>query len=147
MSRQDLNRGYEDRLSALASERAGIRAQIAQARAAGGGRGPSVSERLAALQFVQGAGGEMPEAPGVLGFLQQSGASGNPRLYNDLAAIGDRILSTAVTSTIDPTKPAGAAEIIAQLRSSDPAIDSLIRSNPGSLGWLTQYIATSGSAY
>lgn len=146
MSRQDLTRGYEDRLSALASERAAVRAQIAQARAAGGGGGPSVSERLAALNFVQGMGGEAPEAPGVLGFLNQSRASGDPTLFNNLAAIGDRILSTAVTSTIDPTKPAGAAEIISQLRAGDPAIDSLIRSNPGSLAWLTQYIQTAGSA-
>jgi hypothetical protein len=67
MSRSDLMRGYEDRLSALAGERAAIQAQIAQARAsARGSGGPSVSERLAALNYVGGMN-EAPAGPAPIG--------------------------------------------------------------------------------
>jgi hypothetical protein len=67
MSRSDLMRGYEDRLSALAGERAAIQAQIAQARAsARGSGGPSLDDLLtldaaAAQRFgLTGEGGPAP---------------------------------------------------------------------------------------
>ena len=146
----DLMNTYEDRLAGLASERAAIRAQMAQARAAArGGGGPSVSEKLAALGFINelNAPGQTPTAPGVLGFLQQSqGATGNTQMYNDLAALGGRILATARTGRIDPTKPASASELLQDLITNDPAARALINRDPSNTAWLMQYITSAGKA-
>lgn len=146
----DLMNTYEDRLAGLASERAAIRAQMAQARAAArGGGGPSVSEKLAALGFINelNAPGQTPTAPGVLGFLQQSqGATGNTQMYNDLAALGGRILATARTGRIDPTKPASASELLQDMITNDPAARALINRDPSNTAWLMQYITSAGKA-
>jgi hypothetical protein len=146
----DLMNTYEDRLAGLASERAAIRAQMAQARAAArGGGGPSVGEKLAALGFINelNAPGQTAAAPGVLGFLQQSqSATGNAQMYNDLAALGGRILSTARTGRIDPTKPASASELLQDLITNDPAARALINRDPSNTAWLMQYITSAGKA-
>jgi hypothetical protein len=64
-----LNNNYEDRLGALASERAQIQAQRAQAAASYRPNTPSVSEYLALSEYVGGqfGGGEPVEIPGLGG--------------------------------------------------------------------------------
>lgn len=64
-----LSNNYEDRLAALASERAQIQGQRAQAAASGGG-GPSISDYAQAYGLygeIYGA----PEKPGILGIADQ----------------------------------------------------------------------------
>jgi len=68
-----LNNAYEDRLAQLASERAAIQAQKAQAASSYSPGGPSISELLA-LQDAAGqmfGPGDMPEIPGLGGITQQ----------------------------------------------------------------------------
>lgn len=130
MSVGQLMSGYEDRLAALASERAGIKAQMAQARAAARGGGPSTSEKLNALQFVQGAfgPGEGVPIPDLIqteqGIQQQFGP-----LANDIFAIGARVLNSAV---IDPAtgKLESPQQTLARLSQEDPAVSSFLRNYP-----------------
>ena len=146
----DLMSTYEDRLAGLASERAAIRAQMAQARAAARGSGPSVSEKLATLGFIQGlnAPGETPAAPGALGFLQQAQAADprNAQMYNDLAAVASRLLSSPQVSRIDPTKPMSPGEALQSLMASDPAVARLIQRNPNNAGFIIQYMTGTNKA-
>lgn len=142
MAISQLSMGYEDRLAALASERAAIQAQIAQARASGRGGGPSTSEKLAALQFAQEAfgPGEAPELPGSAGFVEGlARGTGNRKYINDLVAIGDRLLRTSAQSRLDPTKPAGFQELLSNLAASDPAVASLL-TTPGAAGIILEYV-------
>jgi hypothetical protein len=155
MATQDLMSGYEDRLSALASERAAIKAQMAQTRAAAsmaprGGGGPSVSEKLAALGFIQdlNAPGEAASAPGALGFLQQSQAadSANARMYNDLAAVASRLLSAPQVSRINPTAAMSPGEALQALMNSDPNVARLVQRNANNAAWIIQYMTSAGKA-
>lgn len=113
MATGQLMNTYEDRLAALAGERAAIQAQIAQARAAArGGGGPSVSEKLAALNFVQGAGEgpEMPAASGGQAILQSYSANdpGNARtyatIYNSIAPLLSSYTMSTTGKMMDPTE-------------------------------------------
>ncbi len=140
----DLMTQYEDRLAALASERAGIKAQMAQARASSGGRGgPSISELLALQeaaneQFGLGGAGAV-ELPDILqtgrGIQQEFGPVGR-----DIIAIGDRILSSSQVSGLDPTKPAGAQELLTKIAASDPAVRSLLQTYPMAAGAIVNYV-------
>lgn len=71
-----LTNAYEDRLAQLASERAATQAQIAQARASARGGGPSISDKINAMGFIQSLYGgeeEATELPGLEGVFQQYG--------------------------------------------------------------------------
>jgi hypothetical protein len=145
MARSDLGRGYEDRLSTLAGERAAIKAQMAQARsAARGGGGPSVNEKLAALGFVSGlnAPAAAPQFGGALGSAQEIqqwfGPSGG-----DVLGIANRILTGADLSRFDPTSLAGASELLTRLATSDPAVQNFLNRNPEAPGAIIQYIVQS----
>lgn len=130
MSVGQLMSGYEDRLAALASERAGIKAQMAQARAAARGGGPSTSEKLNALQFVQGAfgPGEGVPIPDLIqteqGIQQQFGPAAN-----DVLGIAARVLNSAV---IDPAtgKLESPQQTLARISREDSAVSSFLRSYP-----------------
>lgn len=148
MATMQLGSMYEDRLAALASERAQIQAQMAQARSAGS-RGPSPSERLGALQFLSEAfaAPEAPEAPGVLGGLNAIESFYGPTVAADIASIGDQVLSTAFMSTIDPTKAADVSEVLQTIRQQDPAIDSYLNQNPGFTGLVVNYITQAAKGF
>lgn len=147
MATMQLGNMYEDRLAALASERAQIQAQMAQARSSY--RGPSPSERLGALQFLSEAfaPGEAPAAPGVIGGLQAISSYYGPQVAADIASIGDQILGTAFMSTIDPTKAADVSEVIQTIRQQDPAIDSYLNANPGFTGLVVNYITQAAKGF
>jgi len=69
-----LTNAYEDRLAQLASERAATQAQIAQARASARPSGPSISDKINAMGFIQslyGGDEEQAELPGLEGVFQQ----------------------------------------------------------------------------
>lgn len=97
MATGELMRNYEDRLAALSSERAAIKAQMAQAKAAprGGSSGPSVSEKLAALNFIEGRN-QAPQGPAAMGgqavlnsFIQNDprNSSRYGSIYNSIAPL------------------------------------------------------------
>lgn len=107
---------YEDRLAALASERAAIQAQIAQARASARGSGPSTSEKLAALSFLeeQGAGPDLPAAIGGQAILQTFAAN-DPRnaavystIYNSIAPLLSSYTMSGTGKMQDATELANA---------------------------------------
>jgi hypothetical protein len=126
----DLNMGYEDRLSGLNTERSALMAQIAQARASGS-RGPSVSEKIAALNFVAGLGdpGPAPEAPrlpsnaqgiDLLNYYSQlspSNAALYGRVYNQLPSLLEGY-------ALDPAtmKPRRPIEITNQIVQANPSL-------------------------
>jgi hypothetical protein len=142
IARADLGRGYEDRLSALASERAAIRAQMAQARAAGSGsRGPSVNERLAALGFINqlNAPGEAPEFGGTLGTAQDIRSYFGPA-SDDVLGIANRLLTGADLSRFDPTSLAGASELLTRLATADPEVQRFLNSNPEAPAAIINYV-------
>ena len=145
MATTSLGRNYEDRLSALASERAAVRAQMAQARAAGGSRGPSVNERLAALGFVNqlNAPGEMPEFGGALGSAQQIQQFFGPQA-SDVLGIANRLLTGADLSRFDPTSMAGANELLTRLATSDPEVQNFLNRNPEAAGAIINYVVQAG---
>lgn len=150
MAASQLSRGYEDRLAALASERAAIRNQMAQARSAASGRGGlGIGEVLSAMgAYNEMFGpGEAPDIPGVLGFVQGAQAgTGQTGFINDLVAIGDRIITSPTISRLDPTSPAGANEILQSLIASDPRVANIVNSNPGAAGFIIQYVTSAGKA-
>ncbi len=135
----DLMTQYEDRLAALASERAGIKAQMAQARAAN--RGPSASEKMNAMQFVQDVFNPQSgvELPGILQTGQGIQQAFGP-IAGDILGIANRILTSAQTSGLDPTKPAGAQELLTKIAASDPAVRSLLQSYPTAAGTIVNYV-------
>lgn len=140
MSVSDLMSQYEDRLAALASERAGIKAQMAQARASAGRGGPSLSELLSLQQAANeqfGLGGAGVELPGIVQTAQ--GIQSLGPIGNDLIAIGDRIISSWAAS---PTtmKPLSTQEMLSQLAANDPAVSSLLRSYPSAAGIIVNYV-------
>jgi hypothetical protein len=145
MARSDLGRGYEDRLGALAGERAAIKAQMAQARSAPrGGGGPSVNEKLAALGFVSGLnapaaapqfGGALKSAQEIQQYFGQAGG--------DVLGIANRILTGADTSRLDPTSLAGASELLTRLATSDPAVQNFLNRNPEAPGAIIKHIVES----
>ena len=149
MAVMGLNRQYEDRLAGLASERAAIQAQMAAARSAN--RGPSVSERIGAMQFAGDvfapAEAAQYELPGLQQGQQAIAQFYGPQVAADIAGIGDRILSSAVMSTIDPTKPAGVSELLQNIRSQDPAIDSYLNQNPSFAAMVVNYVVEAGKGY
>ena len=126
---------YEDRLAALASERAAIQAQIAQARAASrGGGGPGTSEKLAALNFLQDQGAA-PEAPAAIGgqAVLQAFAANDPRnaqvystIYNSIAPLLSSYTMSGTGKMQDATELANAiTRDNPGLISSGPARDFL----------------------
>jgi len=131
MARSDLSRGFEDRLSALASERAAIRAQMAQARSAGGSRGPSVNERLAALGFVNqlNAPAAAPSFGGALGTVQEIQQFFGPAA-SDVLGIANRIMTNTDLSRFDPTSLAGASELLSRLVAEDEGVRSFLQDYP-----------------
>ena len=146
MATTSLGRNYEDRLSALASERAAIQAQMAGARAsARGGGGPSVNERLAALGFVNqlNAPGEMPEFGGALGSAQQIQQFFGPEA-SDVLGIANRLLTGADLSRFDPTSMAGANELLTRLATSDPEVQNFLNRNPEAAGAIINYVVQAG---
>lgn len=139
MASTSLNRNYEDRLAALASERAAVQAQMSQARSAGGSRGPSVSEKLAALGFVGGlnAPADAPPAPklptnaqgiDMLNYFSQlnpSNANLYSRVYNSLPTLLEGYALDPVTQR--PRQPIEIANQIVQANSSlAPAYDFIL---------------------
>ena len=86
MANRQLSNTYEDRLGALGSERSAIQGQIAQARASA--RGTSMSDRMNAFGLYQSlyGPGEVPDAPGGLGVLQDftNSAGQNTDLYRNI---------------------------------------------------------------
>lgn len=136
MSVGDLMSQYEDRLAALASERASIKAQMAQARAAS--RGPSASEKMNALQFVQGVFNPQSgvEVPGIAQTAQGIQALG-PQA-NDILGIANRILTSAGTDVTG--KPLSTQQILTNLRNSDPAVASFLQSYPMAAGLIVNYV-------
>lgn len=139
MSVGQLMSGYEDRLAALASERAGIKAQMAQARAAARGGGPSTSEKLNALQFVQSAfGGEAPQFEGILGTNQQIQSYFGPAA-NDVIGIANRVLTSA---TLDPAtgRLETPQQVLARLAAADPAMASFLQEYPEATSVIINYV-------
>ena len=67
-------------------------------------------------------------------------------MYNDLTALGGRILATARTGRIDPTKPASASELLQDMITNDPAARALINRDPSNTAWLMQFITSAGKA-
>ena len=133
MSVRGLNREYEDRLAQLASERAALQAQMAQMRAsAGGSRGPSLQDILMLEDRANAlyGPGEAPEFSGFLGTEQQfrNRFGGDA---NEIFGISDRLLSTAMQSRVDVTKPASMAEVLQSMRTSDPALNEFLNRNSG----------------
>jgi hypothetical protein len=139
MSVRGLNREYEDRLAQLASERAALQAQMAQMRASAGGRGgSSVSERLAALNFMQGLGAEAPvEAPSlpsnatgidVLNYYSRMN-QGNARIYADAFNRMPQLLSGYANdpATMKPQERIQVAnDIVRNNRGLEPAYDFIL---------------------
>lgn len=137
--------GYEDRLAALASERAGIKAQMAQARAAArGGSGPSVNEKLSALGFINSlnAPAEAPSFGGALGAAQEIQQYFGPEASNVLG-IANRLLTGADLSRFDPTSMAGAQELLGRLATADPEVQMFLNRNPEAPGAIIKYIVES----
>lgn len=139
MASTSLNRNYEDRLAALASERAAVQAQMAQARSAGGSRGPSVNEKLAALGFVGSlnAPADAPPAPklptnaqgiDMLNYFSQLNPSNSDlysRVYNSLPTLLEGYALDPVTQR--PRQPIEIANQIVQANSSlAPAYDFIL---------------------
>lgn len=90
-----LNNNYEDRLGALASERAQIQAQRAQAAASYSPKTPSVSEYLALADYVGGqfGGGEAVELPGLGGITER---------YSPYSSKAEQISNAAATFLSSP---------------------------------------------
>lgn len=95
-----LTNSYEDRLAQLASERAAVQGQVAQARAAARPSGPSISDKINAMGFIQslyGGGEEEPmELPGLEGVLQQyegiyGGDPTSAEITRNFATIADAV--------------------------------------------------------
>ena len=146
MATTSLGRNYEDRLSSLASERAAIRAQMAQARAsARGGGGPSVNERLAALGFVNqlNAPAQGPEFSGILGSAQEIQQRFGSQA-SDVLGIANRLLTGADLSRFDPTSMAGAQELLSRLATSDPEVQRFLNRNPEATGAIINYVVQAG---
>lgn len=142
MAVMGLNREYENRLAALASERAAIQSQMAQARASyRGPSGPSISDRINALSFVQGAfaPGEAPTFEGPLGAAQQIQSYFGPAAA-DVLGIANRILTSAQVSRIDPTSAAGANELLTQFATSDPEVRNFLNQYPEAAGIIVNYV-------
>ena len=141
MAVMGLNRQYEDRLAGLASERAAIQAQMAAARSAN--RGPSVSEKIGALQFAGDvfapAAGPEIAIPDLLQTAQGIQSYFGPSAP-EVLGVANRILSETGVSRIDPTGEMSAQEALTRLRSSDPAIASLLNEFPEAAGIIVNYV-------
>lgn len=131
MASTSLNRNYEDRLAALASERAAVQAQMAQARSAASGRGGlSMSDILSAQRsYNENFGpGEAPPAPklptnaqgiDILNYysqLNQSNAGLYSRIYNSLPTLLEGYALDPVTQR--PRTPIEVTNQIVQANSS-----------------------------
>jgi hypothetical protein len=126
MSRSDLMRGYEDRLSALAGERAAIQAQIAQARAsARGSGGPSVSERLAALNYVEGLN-QGPAGPAPIGgqAILQAFVANDPANSNRYGSLYNAASQFLNSYAMNPTtgKMFDATELANAITTANPGL-------------------------
>jgi hypothetical protein len=141
MAVMGLNRQYEDRLAGLASERAAIQAQMAAARSAS--RGPSVSEKIGAMQFAGDvfapAAGPEIAIPDLLQTAQGIQSYFGPSAP-EVLGVANRILSETGVSRIDPTGEMSAQEALTRLRSSDPAIASLLNEFPEAAGIIVNYV-------
>ena len=141
MAVMGLNRQYEDRLAGLASERAAIQAQMAAARSAS--RGPSVSEKIGAMQFAGDvfapAAGPEIAIPDLLQTAQGIQSYFGPSAP-EVLGVANRILSETGVSRIDPTGEMSAQEALTRLRSSDPAIASLLNELPEAAGIIVNYV-------
>ena len=141
MATTSLGRNYEDRLSALASERAAIRAQMAQARSAASGRGGlDFSDMLNAQKVYSDlyGPGEAPEFGGILGTEQQI----QQRFGNDasgILGIASRVLTSPEISKLDETSPAEVNEILRMIADADPEIRNFLNNTPGSTGAIVSY--------
>ena len=146
MSVRQLNREYEDRLAQLASERAAIQAQMAQTRASASGRGgSSVSERLAALNFMQGLGAEapaeMPKLPSnatgidVLSYYSNMNQA-NAGMYAD---VFNRMPQLLRGYALDPVtlKPRQPIEVANDIVDNNPGLES-------SYDFILAYLQTAG---
>lgn len=140
MATMQLGSMYEDRLAALASERAAIQAQMAQARSAY--RGPSPSEKMAALQFSQDVFTPQQAEIALPDLLQT--AQGIQSYFgpdaSEVLGIANRILTEADVSRIDPTGPMGAQEALTRLRSTDPGIAEFLNRYPEAAGIIVNYV-------
>jgi hypothetical protein len=146
MAMMDLNRGYEDRLSNIDSERAALQAQIAQMRAAAsgsGGRQPSLSElfELEDRANAMYGPGEAPEFSGLLGTEQQFRTRFGSDA-NEIFGIADRLLSTAMQSREDPTRPATMSGILQSMRTEDPALNDFLNRNSSYVAAIVNYATT-----
>jgi hypothetical protein len=145
MASTSLSRGYEDRLGALASERAAIKAQMAQARSAPrGGGGVGFSDLLNAQKVYSDlyGPGEAPQFGGALGSAEEIRQFFGPAA-NDVLGIANRILTGARTSTLDPTTLAGASELLTGLATADPSVQKFLNDNPVAPGAIIKYIVES----
>lgn len=146
MATSSLGRNFEDRLAALASERAAIQAQMAQARSAASGRGGlSLSDILSAQRsYNENFGpGEAPEFGGILGSAQQIQQYFGPAASNVLG-IANRILTSPGISQLDQTSPAEANELLGMLATSDPQVQSFLNSNPVAAAAIVNYVVQAG---
>jgi hypothetical protein len=146
MASTSLSRGYEDRLGALASERAAIKAQMAQARSAPrGGGGVGFSDLLNAQKVYSDlyGPGEAPSFSGVLGSAQEIQQRFGPAA-NDVLGIANQILTGARTSRLDPSSIAGASELLTELASKDSNIASFLRNNQEAAGAIINYVVQTG---
>lgn len=141
MSVGQLMSGYEDRLAALASERAGIKAQMAQARAAARGGGPSINELLALQEAANqqfGLSGEAPEYKGILGATQQIQSAFGPAA-NEIIGIANRILTSTATDQFTG-KPLTPQQSLANLVANDPGIASFLQGYPEAAPVIINYV-------
>lgn len=130
-----LSNTYEDRLAEIASQRSALRAQIAQQRAAAasaGGGGPSVSEKLAGLNFLQQMRGGNAEpiefsddtVPDVLGYFTGKNPANKPvyeKISNNISGYLEQ-----VTDAYDPVtgKPKPASYVANKIVLNNPDLQA-----------------------
>jgi len=140
MANRQLSNTYEDRLGALGSERSAIQGQIAQARASA--RGTSMSDRMNAFGLYQSlyGPGEVPDAPGGLGVLQDfTGSAGqNADLYRNIYD-NFTTLSAGVESYDQMNNKRNPMDVAREIIANNPGLDGsamdfiaqLVQSNVG----------------
>ena len=119
-----LTNAYEDRLAQLASERAAIQGQMAQAQASARSSGPSINEVLGlmgAYGDIYGGNEEAVELPGLAGIMQQyDSVYGNDPIATRIAANFPAIANAVYAVTPETGNLANPLQLAAAIVEANP---------------------------